>query len=242
MDDLVGAEVGVDDARIVLYLLRRAFGDQLAEVENRDAVAATHDSAHVVLDQHDGRGLRANPLDGRDHRGGLAGVHAGQRLVEQKQRRSSRQRERDTERPAVTMRQVLGVLVGEFAQAHELDDLVHGHRPRCLAATHAPVAQAAVSARAHQDVLKHRHFHEQLGLLEGTHQAVPRDAVQGPARDVGAVVDDAPGARRQDAADDVEEGGLAGAVGPDQTENLTWLDGEVDAAERRKAAEVLANS
>ena len=35
---------------------------------------------------------------------------------------------------------------------------------------------------------------------------------------------------------------LPAPLGPDQAENLARLDGEVDAAERRKAAEVLADS
>jgi hypothetical protein len=42
-------------------------------------------------------------------------------------------------------------------------------------------------------------------------------------------------ARRDDAADDVDQRGLAGAVGPEQREDLAALDLEVDAFQRLQA-------
>ena len=45
------AQVGLDHARVLLHLLRRALGDLLAVVEHRDPVGDPHHDAHVVLDQ-----------------------------------------------------------------------------------------------------------------------------------------------------------------------------------------------
>src|SRR5574341_2173237 len=48
------SQVGFDDARVVLHLLRRALGNLAAEVEDGDAVGDTHDERHVVLHQEHG--------------------------------------------------------------------------------------------------------------------------------------------------------------------------------------------
>src|SRR5262249_43996011 len=47
------AEVGGGHRRVGLHLLRRAEGDQLAEVEDGDAVAHRHHQVHAVLHHHD---------------------------------------------------------------------------------------------------------------------------------------------------------------------------------------------
>src|SRR6266550_8370115 len=50
---LLHAEVGGGDRRVGLHLPRRAEGDQLAEVEDGDAVAHRHHQVHAVLHHHD---------------------------------------------------------------------------------------------------------------------------------------------------------------------------------------------
>ena len=52
---------------------------------------------------------------------------------------------------------------------------------------------------------------------------------------------DCAGVRCQRARQDVQEGGLAGAVGPDDADRLTFLEREVDAVQHGKGAEALAN-
>src|SRR5262249_12267940 len=47
------AQVGGGHRRVGLHLLRRAEGDQLAEVEDGDAVAHRHHQVHAVLHHHD---------------------------------------------------------------------------------------------------------------------------------------------------------------------------------------------
>src|SRR6185312_11735358 len=51
------AEVGADHALVLGDVLRRAVGDDLTEVEHRDAVGQPDDEAHVVLDEQHGQPL-----------------------------------------------------------------------------------------------------------------------------------------------------------------------------------------
>src|SRR5438270_3566248 len=46
---VVVAKIRADDLRMRAYVLGRAIGDLLAEVERHDAVAHAHDEVHVVL-------------------------------------------------------------------------------------------------------------------------------------------------------------------------------------------------
>ena len=50
---VVDAEIGGDDARIVLHMGRIAVGDLAAVFEHDDMVGNLHDHRHVVLDQQD---------------------------------------------------------------------------------------------------------------------------------------------------------------------------------------------
>ena len=72
---VVGAQVGLDHARVAAHLLGRALGDLLAVVEHGDALAQVHHERDVVIDQHDGelelavqltRSARAAPPSPRD--------------------------------------------------------------------------------------------------------------------------------------------------------------------------------
>ena len=91
--------------------------------------------------------------------------------------------------------------------------------------------------RAGQHILPHRHAAEQCQVLKGAAEAKRRHGVAWQAGGVGAGEGHAPLARPVDPADDVEERGLAGAIGADQPTDLAFLHREGDAAHRRDAAE-----
>jgi hypothetical protein len=75
MDTLAApAQISLDDARILLDLLRRALGKDVALMHDQDTLAVGHDHFHVVLDQHDGETkLAVEPRDG----GAKLGVSCG---------------------------------------------------------------------------------------------------------------------------------------------------------------------
>jgi len=53
---------------------------------------------------------------------------------------------------------------------------------------------------------------------------------------------DPAGGRPQHSSEKIDDGGLAGAVGPDQSVPRPRLDGEIDALRRQNAAEALFQS
>src|SRR3984957_9124997 len=99
----------------------------------------------------------------------------------------------------------------------------------------------AAEAGADLAVLQHRHLGERLHDLVRAGEAATRDVVGLVAGDVGAGEHDAAGVRREDAVDQVEQGRLAGAVRPDQAEDLALAHLEREVAHGLQAAEALAH-
>src|SRR5215831_2089834 len=87
------------------------------------------------------------------------------------------------------------------------------------------------------DVLVHGEASERLHDLEGAYDPSPRHEMGRHAGYVGAAVKDAAFARRQEPADDGEQRGLAGAVGPDQRGDPARFDGERNIVDGEEAAE-----
>ena len=92
---------------------------------------------------------------------------------------------------------------------------------------------------------EHVHVH---GLLVGEGEVLvdDLDTELAGARGVGglgevAVDVDLPGGRRVDAGDQLDQGGLAGAVVADQRDDLTAVQGQAEVGDRHDAAELLAH-
>src|SRR5262249_16341589 len=115
--------------------------------------------------------------------------------------------------------------------------------PRSLGAVD-PRTQA-VSARHFSrdtDILVHGQLGKDLRDLEGARHAA-NDALMGrKAGNVVSVEDDRASARRKIAADQVEEGGLAGAIRPDDCAKLAFCDIKRNVAYGDKAAEPLGDA
>ena len=94
---------------------------------------------------------------------------------------------------------------------------------------------------ADQHVLGHRHVIEEALVLERAGDAEAGNDVGGEAGDLPApVIEPNPaGGRRIDAADEVEDRRLAGAVGPDETDDLALVDSQGEIVHGPEAAEVL---
>ena len=103
--------------------------------------------------------------------------------------------------------------MGALAGAHrgEEQDLLQEPRP-------------GVGVAAQQQILEHRGVLEQLDVLEGARDAPPGDLVRGYPGDVLVAEDEAAVGGVVDARDQVEDGGLARAVRPDDREHLARLD------------------
>jgi hypothetical protein len=92
------------------------------------------------------------------------------------------------------------------------------------------------------EVLEHGHARERLRDLEAPHDAEPRPLVRRELGDVAALEQDPAAVRRQGARHAIDERGLAGAVGADETQPIARPDLNRDAVERQEAAEALGDA
>src|SRR6185312_1482306 len=97
------------------------------------------------------------------------------------------------------------------------------------------VAGRDLGADAH--VLEYRQFGEYLGDLEGARHSERHALVRRHQGDIAPVEFDGAGARRQKAADQIEERRFAGAVRPDDRAQLAFGDAERHVLHRHETAE-----
>src|SRR5438477_1702513 len=88
-------------------------------------------------------------------------------------------------------------------------------------------------------VLEHGESREDVGALEGPPDAQPAEIVRRHARDVAAVERDVPAIGTQMTGDQVEERGLAGAVGSDDGADRAARHAERHAGDGHEAVEAL---
>src|SRR5262249_21251315 len=107
--------------------------------------------------------------------------------------------------------------VGLLLQLHAADDLVG-------------LEAVAVEAAEQGDGLAHQQFFGELRFLERDADAVlDGGVVAAPAQAEGF---DVAGGGLRESLDDLDGGGLAGAVGAEQAEALAGLDGQIESADR----------
>ena len=90
---------------------------------------------------------------------------------------------------------------------------------------------------ADPDVVEHGEIGKQSDVLEGAADPDFGDPVRRPVQDTGAVHQNIAGARLVEAAEAIEQCGLAGAVRSDQAEDLALLHVERNTVQRNDAAE-----
>ena len=137
-----------------------------------------HDDLHVVLDEDDGHAFVADLTDERHQGGGLLGVHAGGRLVEEQQLGLGGQRPGDLQPSLRSIGQALGEFVATPSQAHVLQQrealVAHGLLlldGATRAGHHAEQAALRAAVLSHHHVLERRHLVEQADVLEGAGDA-----------------------------------------------------------------------
>ena len=94
---------------------------------------------------------------------------------------------------------------------------------------HNPLLGSAVLG--HHDVLENRHVGEQADVLEGPGDASGGDLVGVETEQRLTLEHDVAGGRRDHPRDHVEKGGLPGAVGADDRDDLSLVDMEVEIGE-----------
>ena len=117
--------------------------------------------------------------------------------------------------------------------------LLTGHAPRS-----EPGGQQAfptLPGGYDHEVLEHGHARQLMGDLEGAHEAAAEQFMRRPSGDLLSIQLDPAGIGAHETGQDIEQRRLAGAVRPDQPENLAALEGEAAIVYGPDAAEGFAN-
>src|SRR5438552_17757994 len=90
--------------------------------------------------------------------------------------------------------------------------------------------------RADQDVLHHAEIAEDTAKLKRAREAIARDLLRRIAGDGLPVQTDLPGIRPVEPGNQIEQGGLAGAVRADDADQIAFGEVEIDAVDGGKPA------
>jgi hypothetical protein len=208
----------------------------------------TGDQGHVVLDhQHRDAQVVLDVVDPEGHVLGLLDVQARGRLVQQQQLRLGAQRTRQFDHLAHTVRQA-GHQVSRWCCRSRKSITCSTRSRSCTRLARARLVKnrslqkpvLAVRVAADQQVLQHVACSNSSMFWKV--RAMPR--ARHLVRRLGGELDASKWMRaaggRVDAADQVEDRGLAGAVGADQREDLAALHVEADLVDGQHAAEAHA--
>ena len=202
-----------------------------------------------MLDQQDGAAIAADALEEVAQRELLGGVHAGRGFVECQQQRLGRERTRDLETSLVPIGQRAGRVGRVAGNAHIGEQLHRTLADRLFLVAFesgfedcAPDPGAGAHMPADHHVLEGRHGAEQADVLEGASDAGAGHLMHRGGLVGSALEREVAGVGRVKAGDHVEEGGLAGAVGPDQAVDLTARDLEAHIGQSLQPAEALAHT
>src|SRR6516165_5964418 len=211
------AEIDLLDAGVARDLLRGALDEHRAVDEEGDAASELEHEVHIVLDQQHRYVVRQRRDDVEDHVPLRLG-NSRRRLVQQQHARTAGYRQRDLQQALLAVREGAGLLVHHVGQPERLQHLCDfAGQQRWLADHPPPVAgDAEPFADREADGLKRGEIGKQLVDLEGAGDAELGAVVGLQGGDVASIEQDAAGARPQYAGEQVDERGLAGAIGADQ--------------------------
>src|SRR5438445_2826958 len=155
-------------------------------------------------------------------------------LVEQDDLRLERERRSDVQELLVSLGQLSRRNVSLVPEPEQLGDLEGALLNRTVARQRREEVAPAPESRDHGRLqgLQHREIGEDLHELERASDAEPRQARRADATDVAILESDVARARPRHAREDVDQGRLAGSVGPDDRDELTRGDPEAHAVER----------
>lgn len=187
-----------------------------------------------MLDEKDGVARLPQALDVRGQLLNLRIVHAGGGFVERQQRGLRSQSSRQLQAALLAEIQVSGQLITAVEKARHGQQLFH---PASLL---PPRLSTAVrrGAQSHPHIVKDAQMREQGNGLEGASDPKPDDLMGLGAGDLVSFESEASCGGWKDTGEDIEQGGFARAVGPDQGEDLARLDLQVDTLQRFDTAEM----
>src|SRR2546422_3613528 len=230
-----GPDPGADPPPVRLDRRRCGVGHHLALVERDDAIGVGEHDVHVVFHLDDRP--EPDPPRGRDQRLHdrrlVRGAHPRCRLVEEDDLRSQGECGRHVEELLVSLRQLPRQRVTLVAEAEQLGHLERGLLHLAIPGERGEQAAASPQSRHAGGLqgLEDRQVGKDLDELERPGHAETRQAHRADAADLTVLEAHAARAWSRDAGEDVDERRLAGAVGPDDRDELARVDPEAHAVE-----------
>src|SRR5713226_3487307 len=216
-------EIGVDDGGVGAHGIGHALGNLAAVVQDHHAIGDIHHHAHVVLDQRDGGPeLVVHVEHEAAHVFLLLDVHPGHGLVEKEELGLGGEGAGQLHPLLEPVGQPARRRLANGLDLQEVDDALDG----------GPVRELLTTGRTPVNGVQQ----------EGARNAELGDFERLEVGPVLAVEDDAAPLGMVEAADDVQERGLARSVGPDDGDDLSPLDVEADVAEGLDGPEVNADA
>ena len=161
----------------------------------------------------------------------MAHVQVSRRLVQEQQRRLLGERAGDEEPLALAAGELTDAASGQLPSVRG----EHGVTGSAEVALTFALEQLQVRRAAHQDQLQGGERRRQLRIL-GDHSHPQGNLLRRQTEGIVAVQAHPARLGGDDAADSADEGGLAGAVGPYQAQELAYRQGERDGAQRHPSA------
>ena len=218
--------------------------DELAVAHHRDAIAQRRDLVEAVRDVDERRAGGAALAHEREQALDLAVGERGGRLVEHDHARVIGERARDLEHLLHADAEVAGRRVEVDLRRIGAEHAAQRARARCASARPRSTRPNRDRLAAEHEVLGDRHLGDERQLLVHDRDAgSPRVARASgtPARAPPTTTSPVKLPARVDAAEDLDQRRLAGAVLADEPEHLARLDRERDVVQRAHAGELLAD-
>jgi hypothetical protein len=239
------AQVRVDHALVGAHLVGPPVRDLAPVVERDHPVRDVHHHAHVVLDQRDGGPeLVVDAEDEAAHVLLLLDVHARHRLVQQQELGLGGQGAGQLHPLLQPVGQRARPRLADGRDLQEVDDALDELPVReLLPHRGAPVERLPQEAAVHleqppgHDVVEHAHALEEGHVLERAGDAERRHVVGPQVRSVASLEADLARGGVIEAADHVEQRGLARSVGADDRHDLSAPDLEAHPIESLDGAE-----
>src|SRR2546430_7826124 len=220
-------------------LALRELAHHPSAIQDHEAVGYLVHVGGVVLHVDAGGAPRLDSLDERQHLAHLAHRESGRGLIEHDEVGLEVHGARDGDALALAAREIEHGRIGGDAVTAEADGTPQELVGDLLLLFHVDEAEPAGDLSPHEEVSPERLLlAERLPLMHGLDAQVVGLAHRVLVGVLGAVAHpDVPRRRPEEAADDLDEGGLAGAVVAQQADDLVAAHGEVDVRERLHLAE-----
>ncbi len=224
---------------VVGNFIGRALGEQRTVVEHGDAIGDAEHDFHVMLHEQGGDALVFVQItDQRGHVVRLFISHPGGGLVEQQQLGTAGQRNAHLDHPLVAVRHLARHPIRLAADLHQMHQLIHLIVDAFTQGAPHPGTQvhALRHLNGNTQVFIHRERAEDLGDLESADDAALDQLTRVDRLDGPAIKGDLPFTRREKPADQVEQRGLARAVGSNDRAQLSGLHLDGNVSQRLECA------